>query len=69
MFEVEDNGIGMDEEKIDKIFEEFYSGKGSDGTGLGLFVADKIVREHGGKIEVLSAPGKGSTFRVILAMK
>jgi signal transduction histidine kinase len=69
MFEVEDNGIGMDEEQIGKIFEEFYSSKGSDGTGLGLFVADKIVREHGGRIEVLSSPGKGSTFRVILAMK
>lgn len=69
MFEVEDNGIGMDEDTIDKIFEEFYSDKGSDGTGLGLFVADKIVREHGGKIEVLSSPGKGTTFRVILAMK
>jgi len=69
MFEVEDNGIGVDEEKIDKIFEEFYSSKGSDGTGLGLFVADKIVRDHGGRIEVLSSPGKGSTFRVILAIK
>ncbi len=69
MFEVEDDGIGMDEEKIDKIFDEFYSGKGSKGTGLGLFVADKIVREHGGKIEVLSSPGKGSTFRVVLSLK
>ena len=69
MFEVEDNGVGMDEDKVDKIFEEFYSSKGSNGTGLGLFVADKIVREHGGKIEVLSSPGKGTTFRVILAMK
>ena len=69
MFEVEDDGIGMDDEKIDKIFDEFYSGKGSDGTGLGLFVADKIVRKHGGRIEVLSAPGKGSTFRVILSIK
>ena len=69
MFEVEDNGIGMDEGAVDKIFEKFYSGKGNDGTGLGLFVADKIVREHGGKIEVLSSPGKGSTFRVILAME
>ena len=69
VFEVEDDGIGMDQEKMEKIFEEFYSGKGSDGTGLGLFVADKIVREHGGKIEVLSSPGKGSTFRVILAME
>ena len=69
MFEVEDNGIGMDEDKIDKVFNEFYSNKGSDGTGLGLFVADKIVREHGGRFDVLSSPGKGSTFRVILAIK
>jgi signal transduction histidine kinase len=69
MFEVEDDGIGMDESTVEKIFKEFYSAKGSDGTGLGLFVADKIVREHNGKIEVLSSPGKGSTFRVILAIK
>lgn len=68
-FEVEDNGVGMDENTIEKIFKEFYSDKGSDGTGLGLFVANKIVREHDGKIEVLSSPGKGSTFRVILAIK
>ena len=68
-FEVEDNGVGMDENTIEKIFKEFYSDKGSDGTGLGLFVANKIVREHNGKIEVLSSPGKGSTFRVILAIK
>ena len=67
-FEVEDNGVGMDESTIEKIFMEFHSGKGSDGTGLGLFVANKIVREHSGKIEVLSSPGKGSTFRVILAI-
>jgi signal transduction histidine kinase len=68
-FEVEDNGIGMDENTMEKMFKEFYSDKGSDGTGLGLFVANKIVREHNGKIEVLSSPGKGSTFRVILAIK
>ncbi|EFK09851.1 ATPase/histidine kinase/DNA gyrase B/HSP90 domain protein [delta proteobacterium NaphS2] len=68
-FEVEDDGIGMDEDQLDNIFEGFYSGKGSGGTGLGLFVADKIVREHSGKIEVLSAPGKGSTFRILLPMK
>ncbi len=68
-FEVEDDGIGMDESQIESIFEEFYSDKGSDGTGLGLFVADRIVRQHGGRIEVLSSPGKGSTFRVILPMK
>ena len=69
MFEVEDNGVGMDEVARKNIFKEFYSTKGSDGTGLGLLVVDRIIKEHGGRIEVLTAPGKGSTFRVILKMK
>jgi signal transduction histidine kinase len=64
-FEVEDNGIGMDEETKTSIFDEFYSTKGGHGTGLGLLVVDKIVKEHGGKIEVLTAPGRGTTFRTI----
>jgi len=64
-FEVEDNGIGMDEETKTSIFDEFYSTKGGHGTGLGLLVVDKIVKEHGGKVEVLTAPGRGTTFRTI----
>ena len=68
MFEVEDNGIGMDEATRSKIFEEFYSTKGSGGTGLGLLVVDKIVKEHGGRIEVLTAFRKGSIFRTILRL-
>jgi len=66
VFEVEDNGIGMDEETKNNIFKEFFSTKGKSGTGLGLFVVQKAVQEHGGRIEVLTTPGKGSTFRVIL---
>jgi len=66
MFEVEDNGIGMDEETRNNIFKEFFSTKGSGGTGLGLMVVERIVQEHEGRIEVLTTPGKGSTFRVIL---
>lgn len=66
MFEVADNGIGMDSATRKDIFKEFFSTKGSEGTGLGLAVVDKVVTEHGGKIEVTSSPGKGSTFRVIL---
>ena len=69
MFEVEDNGIGMDEETRDNIFKEFFSTKGGSGTGLGLLVVEKIVQEHGGRIEVLTTPGKGSTFRVILRIR
>lgn len=65
MFEVEDNGIGMDESTRERLFTPFFSSKGADGTGLGLLVAQRIVKEHGGKIEVLTNLGKGSTFRVI----
>ncbi len=66
MFEVVDNGVGMDAATRKEIFKEFFSTKGSEGTGLGLAVVDKVVTEHGGKIEVISNPGQGSTFRVIL---
>jgi signal transduction histidine kinase len=69
MFEVEDDGVGMDEFTLENVFQKFYSKKGNDATGLGLYVVDKIVKEHGGRIEVLSSPGKGSTFRVVLDMK
>ncbi len=68
-FEVEDNGVGMDDDAQVNIFKEFFSTKGSEGTGLGLLVVDKIVKEHGGWVEVLTAPGKGTTFRVILRMR
>jgi len=69
LFEVEDNGIGMDESTCEKLFTDFYSTKGTAGTGLGLLVVHKIVTEHGGKIEVFTRPGKGSMFRVLLDMR
>jgi signal transduction histidine kinase len=59
----------MDETTRQKIFNEFFSTKGSGGTGLGLSVVEKIVNMHGGKIEVSSAQGKGTKFRVILKLK
>ncbi len=65
MFEVEDNAEGMDEETEENLFEEFFSTKGDNGTGLGLMVVDRIVRNHQGKIEVLTRPGIGSLFRTI----
>ena len=68
-FEVEDNGVGLDEDEQENVFKEFFSTKGSGGTGLGLLVVDKIVKEHGGCVDVLTAPGKGSTFRVILRIR
>jgi signal transduction histidine kinase len=68
-FEVEDNGVGMDDATLGDLFKESTSTKGSGGTGLGLLVVDRIVKEHGGRIEVLTTPGKGSTFRVILRLR
>ena len=69
MFEVEDNGVGMDDATLNKIFEEFFTTKGGSGTGLGLSVVDKIVKAHEGRLEILSAPGKGSTFRAIFGIR
>ena len=68
-FEIADNGIGMDEATRRNMFEEFFSTKGSGGTGLGLAVVEKVVNKHGGRIEVDSAPGKGSRFTMIFRLK
>jgi PAS domain S-box-containing protein len=64
-FEVADNGIGMDRETCEKAFTLFFSAKAS-GTGLGLFIADKIARAHGGTIDLESRPGEGTRFTVSL---
>jgi len=65
-FDVLDNGIGMDRETRDKAFSLFFSSKGTEGTGLGLFVANRIARAHGGTIELASQPGIGTQFVVRL---
>ena len=59
---VVDNGVGIPADKLNDIFKPFVSTKGSRGTGLGLAVSRKIVREHGGDILVQSQPGKTSFF-------
>ena len=66
---VADNGTGIPPGEVDKIFEVFASTKGSRGTGLGLPVSQKIVREHGGTIRIASEVGKGSNFTVELPMR
>ena len=66
---ISDNGQGIEHEKIEEIFEPFKSGKGQSGTGLGLAVARKIVREHHGRIVVDSRPGQGTLFRVRLPVQ
>jgi len=65
--EVTDNGAGIPEQIQEKIFEPFFSTKEpGKGTGLGLSMANKIIEEHGGRIEVDSKVGQGATFRVLL---
>lgn len=63
---VEDNGIGMTPAQLKNLFTIFFSTKGTRGTGLGLFITDRIVRQHGGNITVESSPGRGSRFCIML---
>ncbi|MFZ5953070.1 MAG: two-component system sensor histidine kinase NtrB, partial [Candidatus Rifleibacteriota bacterium] len=64
----EDNGTGIPTDRLQDIFNPFMTTK-EDGTGLGLSMAQRIVEEHGGKIEVQSNLGEGSTFFVHLPVK
>ncbi len=65
--EVVDQGHGIARSELTKIFEPFYTTKAPGrGTGLGLAICYGIIREHGGRIEVESVLGQGSTFRIIL---
>jgi len=66
VFEVVDNGCGMDKEVQEKLFAQFFSTKGSRGTGLGLLVTQKTIHEHGGTIDVESQSGKGTKFTIQL---
>lgn len=69
VFEVEDNGAGIDHEIKKKIFTTFFTTKGGKGTGLGLLTTRKITQEHGGKLTVRSQPEKGSIFRMSFSRK
>ncbi|MFO8013698.1 MAG: ATP-binding protein [Phycisphaerae bacterium] len=66
---VRDNGCGIPPGDCEKIFDPFYSTKGSKGTGLGLAVTLKTVQEHQGEAHVESAPGQGTTFSLILPLE
>jgi signal transduction histidine kinase len=63
---VKDNGIGMTEEVMSKVYSRFFSTKAAGGTGLGLHVVKKITEEHGGTVEIDSVPGAGAAFHLHL---
>jgi signal transduction histidine kinase len=67
--EIEDNGPGIPEEIRNKIFDAFFSTKGSKGTGLGLAVTMKTVKEHGGKLDLESEVGMGTRFTLSMPIK
>jgi len=69
LLEVKDNGMGIEKEVGQKLFNIFFSAKGSRGTGLGLLLSRKIVEEHGGTIRFYSEPRKGSLFQVVLPIR
>ncbi|MDX1496401.1 MAG: DAHL domain-containing protein [Salinisphaeraceae bacterium] len=67
---IRDTGCGMDEETRKRIFDPFYTTKPvGQGTGLGLSIVFRIIEEHGGRINVKSAPGQGTEFVVALPVK
>jgi signal transduction histidine kinase len=65
-FTISDNGVGMDRKTRDQLFTLFFSSKGNQGTGMGLFITHQIITRHGGQISVDSTPGQGSRFSVSL---
>ena len=74
LISVTDTGPGLSETEQDTIFEEFQQADGSStrdkgGTGLGLSISKKIIEMHGGKIGVVSTPGKGSMFWFTLPIR
>ena len=62
---VSDTGVGIAPEAQDELFDAFYTTK-DDGVGLGLYVTHRIIKDHGGHIDVESAVGEGTTFAVWL---
>ncbi|MBN1482858.1 HAMP domain-containing protein [candidate division KSB1 bacterium] len=63
--EVTDEGCGMDEDTIKRIFDPYFTTKQA-GSGIGLFLAQRIISDHGGHIQVKSEPGVGTTFSIVL---
>ena len=61
---VRDNGRGISPELLPRIFQPFFTTRGSEGTGLGLSLCKRIIEQHGGNIGVFSIPGEGTEFTI-----
>jgi len=66
VYEVEDNGCGMEEEVRSRLFQGFFTTKGTAGSGIGLMLTRRVVEGHGGTIAVESRPGVGTRVRLLL---
>jgi PAS domain S-box-containing protein len=66
---VSDTGFGIEEEDLPRIFHPFFTAKKKRGLGLGLPICQRIIRNHGGRIDVTSQPGYGTTFRIFLPLE
>jgi len=70
IIKIEDDGIGMNSETLDKLFQRYYRGTNTNdngsGTGLGLVITKQLVKLHNGSIQVKSTPNKGTMVRILL---
>ena len=65
---VADTGFGIDADTLPKIFQPFFTAKKWRGMGLGLPICERIIKSHGGRIDVVSEPGQGTTFTIHLPL-
>ena len=66
VIEVSDNGAGIPDDQVSRVLHGFFSTKGTEGTGLGLLVVQKVVEEHGGRFSFTTQEGEGTTFTVVI---
>jgi signal transduction histidine kinase len=65
---ISDSGPGIAPAAVKKVFDPFFTTK-EDGTGLGLSIVSRIIREHGGRVDLVSEEGRGTTFTIVVPIK